>query len=33
MMTMFAVVSDVGSVGEGVTAAADTDAFPVMDED
>ena len=33
MMMMFAVLSDVGSVGEGVTPAADTDAFSVMDED
>jgi hypothetical protein len=33
MMMMFAVLSDVGSVGEGVTSAADTDAFSVMDED
>jgi hypothetical protein len=32
-MMMSAVLSDVGSVGEGVTPAADTDAFSVMDED
>jgi hypothetical protein len=32
MMMMFAVLSDVGPVGEGVTSAADTDAFSVMDE-
>lgn len=33
MMMMFAVLSDVGSVGEGVIPAAESDAFSVMDED
>ena len=33
VMMMFAVLSDVGSVGDGVTLAADIDAFSVMDED
>jgi hypothetical protein len=33
IMMMFAVLSDVGSVAEGVTPAADTGAVSVMDED